>query len=459
MKSKYYLIVILSLVFFTNSYGQTTFPNFDDLFIVNQQVYNIGNFKPVWSSENISSNFAVEFEEEQILGINSIYRLLFFDKNGEEIGDVALDNAYVSPTLEYVLTIREQDFWIQDVVNFKTLSTPRRLTNLGNITNIIILHWSENMLYFKVSFDGVRYVLNIATKELSKFDGDYYDLPKGNLYYNPTGGISPNGTFALSKYYPETSRKSSITRFEGHAVYNFDKGQHIKYPPVTPEFGILNTVPIWISPDTFFVFATSAAETSALYDQWLAWKGVHKEDGNLEILKSYNTPFQGVDSKVDFLTHFNGRSRCVSPNGKYFLYFVNRKLTGGGREINIFNLETEENQVLFSSTDEQDFDKNSMVSSWFTAASFRWISSTKFIYTTDGDLLSQGTWVFDVETKEKKKVSSFVSQKFLVFETSGYVLLNANGKLFRLDSNGENLEEMPGISNVSKYSKFYKLIR
>ncbi|MEL7250752.1 MAG: hypothetical protein AAFZ63_29510 [Bacteroidota bacterium] len=457
MSKLYSTLFLLNFVFLSTTIGQITPDNAENLFIVNQTIYDVNTLEPAWS-ENISSKFTIKFEEQDILGVNSGSRLLFFDNKGVATGDITLPRgAYVSPNLDYVLTSSEQDFWIQDIVDFKGLSEARRLTQLGNISNFRIDHWSGNMLYFSLYVD--RYILNISTKEISRFNGDSDDLPKENLYYNPSGSISPNGKYGLSKYYPETRKESVITEFEGHAVYNFNSGEHIQYPPVTDEFGILNTAPVWISPNSFFVFVTSAKETSSLSNQLLGWKGQFKEDGNIEILKGYNTPFQGVQSKVDFLTHFDGRSRCVSPDGKYSLFFVDEKLAGGGRSIKLLNLDTEEFQVLFSNSNEEDFEKNSMVSTWSTPASFRWISSTEFIYTTDGDLLTQGTWVFDVETKQKRKVSSFVAQKFLVFEDANYVLFSANGKLFRLGMNDDSTAEDTQIPTVNQYSKLFKLVR
>ena len=156
------------------------------------------------------------------------------------------------------------------------------------------------------------------------------------------------------------------------------------------------------------------------------------------------------------------RSICISPGGKYLVFPRGASGYGSAVEICLLNMETSEVEKIFPRKVDVNLNTYSFeqASSLFnnTRAFFRWVSPTKIIYSTSGDLLNQGTWIYDVESKEVLKISSFISEKFLVFEASNFILFKANERLYRVNSDGTNLEEMASIGKVNKYTEIEKLL-
>ena len=219
--------------------------------------------------------------------------------------------------------------------------------------------------------------------------------------------------------------------------------------------------------DTFFVFVDDPNNRG--------WYGGYKmffKDGEIFTINSYQWIFpefnrgkfepEPFNRYEGFVGVRENRSICISPGGKYLVFPRGASGYGSAVEICLLNMETSEVEKIFPRKVDVNLNTYSFeqASSLFnnTRAFFRWVSPTKIIYSTSGDLLNQGTWIYDVESKEVLKISSFISEKFLVFEASNFILFKANERLYRVNSDGTNLEEMASIGKVNKYTEIEKLL-
>lgn len=427
------------------------FLDFKNMFFVNNKAYDIRTLKEV--ATETMPGYTVQFTESKVLGLYSNNRIMFFTEKGKKIGNIWLGNSKKpSPNLKYVLFIEEGDYWKQDVIDFTRLGDKKRLTNLGAFRNVVFDHWYGDIIYPNTGWGGKTYSLNVKTGELGEYTGGY--LGKKGSYIDPYEDITLDGRYLLY------SEDKDLYAFD------FENGtkKHIRKQP--DDF-LLSHGYVWLSKDTFFSFVYNPNS----HDPVLAGSRFsYSPDQGIELINNYPWIFSGLDGtyfnanqyrELSFVEKFNGRSRCVAPKGRYFIYPTTGVISSNS-EIALVDLEDATVEIIIKDDEQNPIGNNSIVHSFFvgsTQASFRWTSPTKFIYTTVGDLLTQGTWIMDVESKEIKKVSSFVSQEFWVFDNTRLVLFRANNKLYRVNSDGTDLQEMTNINYVNKNTPIEKLIK
>ncbi len=70
-----------------------------------------------------------------------------------------------------------------------------------------------------------------------------------------------------------------------------------------------------------------------------------------------------------------------------------------------------------------------------------WVNRHKLLFSLDGNIMKQGTYIFDAKTGERKKLTPFIANQIYVFGNTGYVMFSANEKMYKYNTDTKELKE------------------
>ena len=80
-----------------------------------------------------------------------------------------------------------------------------------------------------------------------------------------------------------------------------------------------------------------------------------------------------------------------------------------------------------------------------------WTSSTQLLYATSSNIMNQGIWLYDTETKQKTKIHPYPATSFWAFpENVPYVFFRVGDKLYQCNKKGENVKLIK--ENLGRYT-------
>lgn len=438
-------------------------------FFLDRIAYDVRTMKPIQTE--IFPGYTVLFQDAKILGVADGRRIGYFGADGKKIGEIPISSALMkpSPGLDYVLEVKDGDLWRRDIINFKSLGNAVKLTELGVFGEIKFVAWLGDKYYPDIRGQVKPYYkLDVRTKVIEEYNGPLPNFTGGKSGWANTYDFVGNGKSPYSNWFLYTYHFSGNTT--DFYTYNFQTGTEEKYPSLLGTFEMLPITTVWLSPDTAFVFVNDPAQK---YQSTYIYGGkiiTFDKTGRMKDVKTIQWKFRDIDLNelethsfygVNFLDVLDSRSRCASPGGRYILVPTHESGNWTTRaSVELIDLEDESIRPIFKSDDDNNIrNTNSMLNSVQSRASFLWTSSTAFIYTTFGDLLAQGTWVYDVTTNKTQKVSNLIAEKFLLLGNREYVVFQANGKLFRAKPDGTEVREISTITQIGNNSDLVPLLK
>jgi len=439
------------LVKYTNSNGNNLSSLLSNVFFLNGIAYDITTLEKI--PTDLSPGDAFFMEDQNILAIHikdngKGDRVVYFNADGTKKSEVNLGYGMaLSPDYQYVLFIEENDIWIKDIVNFNNLGKKRRLTELGVFRQIKYAFWYANN-YYPIIGDRC-YRLNVKTGDLQEANEVYYST---YFIYNDAN-ISPNRKYFVGK------NQSGLYILNGETgenlSLNFNSDErifaHVNHSAIVWLSNEDFLIPLTEKPDFFFRFS--------YYKKLEGFEEVGTEPIKLDLIESeYFTQVRGRDNS--YIRKQKNRSICISPDRKFMLYpATDSKNFHNYTLFNLYNLSTKEVKTLLKHNVKETGIWNSLLGQTLNSqATFHWVSGSKIIYYTSGDLLNQGTWIHDVVTGNRQKISSFTAQQFWVFEEAGYVLFKANEKLYRVNVDGSEVIEFNEANQAQGFKNIAKLI-
>ncbi len=441
------LAIALFFSTFTTAFAITTLntaltdtSDYKYYFFVGKELFDIRDFSKVPLS-------FVPGDLKKVAGLDTIIindskSLWLYGKKGKFIRRLDFkQNGLISPDMNYVLYHKDRDLWAADI-SWKAggLVNHRQLTQLGVFSyKIPIDHWYGD--YICLNYRQNYYIVDAkkGTIENNPFLGaPGYETEFHFQYKKPVekqGIISPTGRFVTAR--------SPRNYF---APYTVDLKTYQKHPLDGDKIYSTRGYPmIWLDAHTAFITEKAKQNDDYLYGGWIY---------NFATSTTVTPiPHSVLDMEfTDNMRRFaNGKARCISP-GHDFMLFIQEKnyvqQRKHGHYLSIINLETKEQTQLFHSADIPFYEEHIR-----NDVAFGWLSDRKLLYTTHGDLLNQGTWVYDVITKESKKITSYKAGNIYRFENAGYTIFQNKDKIFRINADGTGLKEF----SVNGYNQKIKL--
>ena len=241
--------------------------------------------------------------------------------------------------------------------------------------------------------------------------------------------ISPNKRYIINikdKYkneYNVFDLKTLKTLNLPETLFSVDHG--VQYP---------KGVSSWIS-DSTLVFSYRSTNHAIL-------KRINLNTGKIvDLIKDmdyFPTPIFETESK--FVEY--GKSNNVSPNPKYIML---PNLNQSNQKTYFFLNLSDNNQITLPDLKLIQFASNPVAS--YDNIGYKWTSDHSIIYKLQGDITTQGTWIYDLYTQKHKRLTPFIFDKLVTLPKVSKVLFVANAKLFEYDIISEKLDIIQ--SNVS----------
>lgn len=348
-----------------------------------------------------------------------------------------------SPDLKTILYVKGGDIWVANV-NYQTGKSynDKQLTQLGIFpSDVKVINWFENNVIFGIQ---PKYQINIVSGEISEVE-KYRNEIRFNPYVGnylgdnyPGNHVSPNRRYCIVA---NREQPSSILDMKNLSIKNIN-------------ISFYESDCSWLS-DSIALVLTKIDEKFQFY----------KLDCNTG--KATNVladiPESFVSERFHYETTYYERNvpKNISPNSTYIMLpFYDKDFDVQDRlhdnaELMIFNLKNNQ-EVIKSEVRFNAYDGNS--------GYYEWISDDSFIYSKAGNISSQGTWIYNLKKREHKRITPFILQNAIVLPDAGKILFIANRYLYKMDINGNNLEQISkeqisgGLVNSFYLSPFNTLV-
>lgn len=293
------------------------------------------------------------------------------------------------------LFVKDQDIWAADV-DWKTgkYRNERQLTQLGTFNarnGIPFTHWYEDWMILFLS--PKCYLLNTKTGELrAMIDGArcYNDL-RGMT--SPDGRYLPLGDQILDM---QTLAIKPLSHYGGIASWRYWKNNHELL-----FLGHLNKA---------FMLDMKTGVRRDIFEA----KEIGEQRQNFKQQPKISHRFSPLGTYFVFIEKEQAR-----PLPHYFIIIGDTK-TGIRIEPEI-QIYTSTGNILFN-----------MV----------WTTDGSFIYSTEGDALTQGTWFYDMHRKTHKRITPYIANQIIFLKEAKKVVLTANNHVFTCNEDGANLVQL-----------------
>ena len=406
------IIILTTNTLFANALKDTS--DYKYYFYVGEELKDIRGFKAV--DRKVLPKGEVRFYPAQDRMLikphkgSSFKNTLYINRlNGTSVNQLV---GWFTPNWKYKYKFKEGDLWAADI-NWETgnISNERQLTELGifakgNSYSLRAFYGSK--IYFTHFSDGKHngYLLDIESKEM-------IEAPKDIKGFIEVGWNLDDSYFSPNKQYLVPKGNTDIKAYD----LKTEKLLSIPFTRNTDSY-----TRIWINNHT------------------LAQITYEKQDSYIEIA---NLKTQGFNSTL-IATNDEGRARIsaemraisgqrsftVSPDGTKFLYHTEDKLY-------IFDIK-QDKRILC----EENF-KESLPNAFnHKYLIFKWLSNEKLIYAKKGNLLNQGTWIYDVKNQTKKRITPYIAKDLIVLRKAKKVVFNSNDEFYSCNTDGSNLEKV-----------------
>jgi hypothetical protein len=347
---------------------------------------------------------------------NSGSYLQYYDSNLKKGGKIDFDGQ-LSPNYEYSIIVDKGDLYRSTYdVNAKKFKSPEKITDLGVFKGnyITFLYWYKDIIIFKGP-DGMGYVLNTLTRDLS-------NLPSSISIWNRNNTISPTGRYVIVT----TNDRSS-------SIYDIEKGELLNYNGD----GFL----FWNDIDTYStISAPSKKRTVVLKTQTIGSNNyadllIHSWERKVERQPIFLMPLDMMwESRRTNTSDANYERARIFPN-QGFIYLAKKPNDLFYKDITTGEL------TMMSKNDEMwDYDCSNMSGGCY--GNFVWVNDKEIIFTRSRNLLKQGTFIFNIETKQSIKLSNNIADDFFRLPSTEFTVFVANNILYKYNAKTKQMLEI-----------------
>jgi len=355
--------------------------------------------------------------------------LVTINSEGKFINSITLGfQSSASPDYKTILYNKEGDLWSANV-NFSNgkLNGQKQLTQLGILANPAVCNWYGDHILLANNFQSGKneMVLQLDSKsgnieesfqfkhgEGKPVERSYFlsDKPASNV-------ISPN-----RRYYLIVEKSTTPLVFDMKDFTN----KPLNLPPLNNYFCS------WIS-DTLAIVWAGDMYTSKIYKT--NWENRTVEE-LLEGKSNIDVNRFRAESKLES----RNRSHNISLDGGHILIPLKEEIKNANYMV--MNLQDSGLKLINPQVIISNISKN-----------YYWISGEAFIYRREGDLKTQGTWLYNIQTMQHVRLTPYLFQEVIVLPEANKVVFTANYNLFETDLKGSNPKQI-GNKQYSTYN-FY----
>ena len=389
---------------------------------VNHEVYDVRTGKKIADLVKGNDNKLVDGRLVVISG-----RMLYvYNGQDKPKGLPFGPNDYIAPNRRYKLSVIEGDLYRSEI-NYKTaaFTTPVRLTTLGVFKKLDHRLWRGDKLVLQVQ-------------------GGFYHLDTKSKAINAVPGSVGRATPVLP------SPHHLITSLGDGTHYDLEKNQIIPNQIAGEPFWLTEVSLVTIRCQNTREYDNRG---NAFYDCYLEMFDFNKQEQIYQSLisKKYGNSYHLTPS-MEEVVHFS--TRAVAPGGRAIIFTMFQKPRG----LIVMNFDTGQSQFVeenieptLAASRAGSFSKQDIL--------FEWGDNKHLIYVKQGNLLEQGTFVYNIESGEKTKITPFVAERIIPFRSCNKLIIRAsNNQLYVCDLQGKGFREF-GDSRSLKVTKYTSLAK
>lgn len=338
--------------------------------------------------------------------------------------------ATLSMDLKTAVYSKDGDVWTAKVdANTGKLSAGTKVTQLGIFNDYLpVINWYENALLI-LAPDNNIYILNLSDGQMKKMPIDLrmLKLEKQNIFPNAYRSYwSPTKRYVLILNNTNTgnSTKDCVIDMKTMTLSSFTS-------QITPNEPGYNTQPIqyWVCDSIALLYSGNNVHNQGGKFYWF---NVNKMTTELAfyVPKEFNNSW-AVNLSADNI----GRvTKAFSTNFSYLLLPLNQQVNTNDLWFSIYNLKN------------SSYNKTSVpLSNYYlfgTPNYYEWVTDSSFLFRQNGDITTQGTWLYNVKSNEKKKISTYLLDKAIALPKAGKFLFIANQLLYSANFDGSELKQI-----------------
>lgn len=391
----------------------------------------------------------------------SDFSLTKYDKNKKELWK-CYSLKYPAPNWKYGVYEKNGDIWVY-YIDWETGETygDKQLTQLGVFgrtrvmsTAINIYGWYKNKLIFRTD-KGEAFLLNTRTGQIEKF----------LVRLSSRTGIvtSPDGRYI--------SKPARVFRLEGYRgdyegkIYDFETNKLLE--PAD------KAVPVYWLNDTIYITAVSRtkkvsenyerygkiAQRTKSYEQFIIrYNNINNLSDYEELMLFDESNYPNNYDKQKGYKKYSV-PKVLFDNAKRYSHILSISYSDLKNVGHLFYRQKTPESTWYTKQSAYILDINRgkthlLSPDSYNLSNYESIDKEHIVYSLKNDILTQGTFLMNLKTGEKKKITPYIADRFWHFEKAGYILFIANNILYRCDSDGENLKELQKGAARAKISLF-----
>lgn len=372
------------------------------------------------------------------------HSLITINREGKHVNSIPLPLQSVSsPDYKTNLFWKEGDLWSAKIsFSVGKLTGEKRLTQLGNLANPAVCNWyKDHILLYNNFQQGVNSFEEGLEKRrmVLQLDSKIGNLEESIQYDEDAGQYVEKGGFLSIK--PKSDVVSPNRRY-----YLIEKNAET---PIVLDMEDFTRKPLSLPPlkdlssyDRTFYFCSWASDVSAII-----WAG------NLSTSKIYKTNWEsGVieelfESNDGFnINKFRSESNLDSRNRSH-----NISLDGGHILIPLAQEAKNTNYMIMRL---QNTGLKLINPQVVIGTKYQWISNDAFIYLREGDIKTQGTWLYSIKTMHHTRLTPYLFDECITLPAANKVMFTTtNYYLFETDLIGSTPKQI-GSTPYSTWSFF-----
>jgi hypothetical protein len=402
--------------------------DFGYYYIFNNRLFDIRTNKPIFPNLNFQGDLQYNPLEKRLYHLHS--QIQKFDESGKMLNTIETNYATLSMDLKTAVYSKDGDVWTAKVdANTGKLTAGTKVTQLGIFNDYIpVINWYENVLLV-LAPDNNIYLLSLSDGQMKKMPIDLrmLKLERQNIFPNAYRSYwSPTKRYVLVLNNTNTgiSTKDCVIDMKAMALVPFTS-------QITPNEPGYDTQPIqyWVCDSIALLYSGNN-----VYNQGgkFYWFNVNKMATEL----AFYVPKEFNNSWAANLSSDNlGRiSKCLSANFSYLLLPLNQQPNTNDLWFSIYSLKN------------SSYAKTSTpLSNYYlfgTPNYYEWVTDSSFLFRQNGDITTQGTWLYNVKSNEKKKISTYLLDKAIALPKAGKFLFIANQLLYSANFDGSDIKQV-----------------
>ncbi len=306
-------------------------------------------------------------------------------KGRVSVTPVALSNAWISRDLKHVVQFKDGDVWHGDI-DWKaaTVKNQKNVTRLGILNDLTLISWYKNTIYARRPAGGEKPVLRINLQT-----GDLLEMEDNPVFMQTQQQGSPDGRFLFSaaNQHGQPTIKLTVYDAQKQIFFSMPAGfNRRRYGGELDEEdeAIVINARDWLDAHTFSTphgwYDLNSRSRMMFTDISQITRDIPAMTRIIAVFRMPDADYVEVVAQGSALSD-TGTAARNSNKTKRFI--VNRK-TGTATEVPVKVKESyNQNQNILT-----------------------WLDTHRYVYSQGGGLNDVGTWLFDINTGKKKRLTA-----------------------------------------------------